>query len=155
MGFVRIIDYKSGKKRFSVRDIYSGIQLQLTAYLQAAVKHVQEEYPDRHVRPGGVYYYLIQDRYLRPEESEGEKYRMSGLTNSDEQALKAIDTKAGPGKEYARSVVAEINYTKAGLAATSKVADDEAFGPEDPIRRCHPAAILRRIRQKRLQLLRL
>ena len=122
--FVRIIDYKSGSKKFSVKDIYSGLQLQLTAYLRAAMQEVKKDHPDRSVRPGGVYYYLVQDRYVRSDQEDREKFRMSGLTNCDPQTLKALDTETGAGES---STIAEIAYTKNGLSDRSKVANDEEF----------------------------
>lgn len=125
--FVKIIDYKSGKKKFSVRDIYSGLQLQLTAYLQAAMDKVQKKHPDCSVRPGGIYYYLIQDRYLHMEDDADEKHRMSGLTNRDEEALRAIDTESGPGMKRTKSTVAAIAYTKNGIDTRSQIAGDQEF----------------------------
>ena len=122
--FVKIIDYKSGSKKFSIRDIYTGQQLQLVAYLKSAVKQLQKEHPDKTVRPGGIYYYLIQDRFVSDEKEAAGKFRMSGLTNSDPQAVNAIDTTLSPGQS---STIAEISYGKDGLSARSKVASDGEF----------------------------
>ena len=122
--FVKVIDYKSGNKKFSIRDIYTGQQLQLTAYLSEAVQKAREMYPGRNVKPGGVYYYLIQDRFVRDDKEEQMKYRMSGITNCDPEALKAIDMEL---TLQSASTIAEIKYGKNGLDYTSKVANDTEF----------------------------
>ena len=89
--FVKIIDYKSGSKKFEIKDIYSGIQLQLIAYMDEALRLVRNAHPDRAVRPGGVYYYLINDRYIRSEEDLEDKFKMSGVTSSEEGIAQAVD----------------------------------------------------------------
>ena len=122
--YVKVIDYKSGSKKFSIHDIYTGQQMQLTAYLTEAVKKVKHLHPDRQVKAGGVYYYLIQDRYVGDEEEAAKKFRMSGLTNCAPEALHAIDTDPGPSKE---SSIAEFKFTGSGLHASSKVANDGEF----------------------------
>ena len=123
--YVKIIDYKSGNKKFSIRDLYTGQQLQLVAYLSAAIKEQRKRHPDRTVKAGGVYYYLIQDRFVKSEKEAEEKFRMSGLTNCDPAALQAIDLTAGAGLS---SKIVEISYTrKGGLGNRSKVANDGEF----------------------------
>ena len=123
--FVKIIDYKSGNKAFRVKDIYSGLQLQLTAYLSSAIHQLQKDHPGRTVRPGGVYYYLIQDKYVKTPEEAQEKYCMSGLTNCDPQAVQAVDSELGPGME---STIVPVEYTKSGtLSARSVIANDDEF----------------------------
>jgi len=117
--FVKIIDYKSGNKKFDIKDIYTGQQLQLVTYLDAAIKKVQKDNPGRQVKPGGVYYYLVQDRFVRTEKEAEQKFRMSGLTSCEPEAIDAIDTEAGPGKP---SSIVEISYTQTGLSSWSKVA---------------------------------
>ena len=123
--FVKIIDYKSGSKAFRVKDIYSGLQLQLTAYLSSAIHHLQEGHQGRTVRPGGVYYYLIQDKYVKTPKEAQEKYCMSGLTNCDPKAVQAVDSELGPGQQ---SNIVPVEYTKSGtLSSRSVVANDEEF----------------------------
>ncbi|MCF0230021.1 MAG: PD-(D/E)XK nuclease family protein, partial [Parasporobacterium sp.] len=123
--YVRVIDYKSGKKKFDIKDIYTGQQLQLAAYLDAAMTAVREKYPDRNVRAGGVYYYLIHDHFIREEDEAYKRFRMSGLTNCEQEVLKATDGNAGPGTP---SRIVEVSYSNNGLVGSSKVANDTELG---------------------------
>ena len=122
--FVKVIDYKSGSKKFSIRDIYTGQQLQLVAYMKEAINEIKKTHPGRTVRAGGVYYYLIQDRFVSTRKDADEKFRMSGVTNCDPEALRAIDTEA---EAKGASMIAEIRYASKGLDQRSKVANDGEF----------------------------
>ncbi|MBQ9030860.1 MAG: exodeoxyribonuclease V subunit gamma [Parasporobacterium sp.] len=122
--YVKVIDYKSGSKKYSIRDIYTGQQLQLTAYLSEAMKKVQDQHPGKTVRPGGVYYYLIQDHYIREEEESETRFRMSGLTNCEPEAISALDHELTLNR---KSSVADIRYGKTGLDSRSSVANDQEF----------------------------
>ena len=92
--------------------------------LKEAVKKVKQLHPDRQVKAGGVYYYLIQDKYVGDEEEAAKKCRMSGLTNCAPEALHAVDTDPDPSGE---SRIAEFKFTGSGLHASSKVANDGEF----------------------------
>ena len=120
--YVKVIDYKSGNKRFSIRDIYTGRQMQLSAYLIAAVKKTQQDHPGRNVKVGGVYYYLIQDRFVRDEKDAAKKFRMSGVTACDDEAVRAIDTELVPGTG---SSIAEISLTGSGIDQRSNAANQQ------------------------------
>lgn len=122
--FVKIIDYKSGTKKFEIKDLYMGIQLQLAAYLGAAIEEVRKIYPNRNVLPGGVYYYLIQDSFVNPGE-ENKKYQMSGLTNCDYGVPDAIDSDA---KLNGKSNIINIGYVKSGdFTSSSVIANSNEF----------------------------
>ena len=38
--YVKVIDYKSGNKKFDLAALYYGLQLQLVVYMNAAMEHV-------------------------------------------------------------------------------------------------------------------
>lgn len=121
--FVKIIDYKSGSKEFSFNDIYAGTQLQLVAYLDQAIRKISENEPGRRVRPAGVYYYLINDKFVDNETDEGKKYQMSGVTLNDPVVFTAIDENLANGS--AKSEIIKVSTKKDGqpdsysLVATS------------------------------------
>ena len=124
--FIKIIDYKSGGKKFSVRDIYSGIQLQLVAYMNSAVKEMGRKFPGRNIVPGGVYYYLVNDKYVKAEDI-ADKNTMSGLTLADDDVIHAIDSNVG-SPDHMSSKIVKVGYTKSGaLSKNSIVADGEEF----------------------------
>lgn len=123
--FVKIIDYKSGSKKFSIRDIYSGLQLQLVAYMGSAVRQIADRNPGRNVRPGGVYYYLVNDKYVKPEEIEV-KNRMSGLTLADDEVIHAVDSTLGT-EGVSSSNIIPVSYTKTGIGSRSVTCDSTEF----------------------------
>ena len=122
--FVKVIDYKSGSKKFSIEDIWAGTQLQLLAYMNAAVKEIKKKNPGKNVIPGGVYYYRIQDRFIKDEKEDRNKFKMSGLTNSDPRALTAVDKVLAEGGD---SEIVEVGWAKDGLKKSSKAADTQEF----------------------------
>lgn len=96
--YVKIIDYKSGNKKFSFQEIYYGLQLQLLIYMDAYLKHFSRQ--EMVIKPGGVFYFHIYDPDLVLEEELSaehirqalfEKMQMSGLLLSDEALLRGID----------------------------------------------------------------
>ena len=52
--YLKIIDYKTGKTKFDLTDIYYGLQLQLVVYMDAAMEKIGREYPDKTVVPAGL-----------------------------------------------------------------------------------------------------
>mgnify|MGYP000505534784 CR=1 FL=1 len=59
--YVRIIDYKTGKKDFNIVKTYYGIDIQLMVYMEAAMKLVAKMRPGKNAIPAGVFYYNISD----------------------------------------------------------------------------------------------
>ncbi len=124
--FVKIIDYKSGSKKFDIRDIYSGIQLQLVAYMGEAMKKAQADHPGKNVKPGGVYYYRINDKFIKPDEKTEDRFRMSGLTSCEEGVIEAVDSTVGM-EGNKKSNIIEVSYTKSGISSSSNIANNEEF----------------------------
>ena len=124
--FVKIIDYKSGRKKYSLKDIYSGLQLQLVAYADSAIKEIRKKNPGRNVVPGGIYYYLVNDSYVKPEEAE-KKYRMSGLTLGEGEVISAMDSGLGREGRTSSSII-PVSLTKSGaLDSRSTTAGRDEF----------------------------
>lgn len=66
--YVKIIDYKSGRKSFAINDVYDGLQLQLVIYMDAALEHAKKRYPDKNIIPAGMFYYNIDEPVIKEEE---------------------------------------------------------------------------------------
>lgn len=77
--YLRVIDYKSGNKKFNLNDIYNLIQLQLIIYLTAAVFE-GEKILKGEVKPGGAFYFRIDDPFIEIENSD--EYKLEELINS-------------------------------------------------------------------------
>ncbi len=123
--YVKIIDYKSGNKEFSFKDIFLGLQLQLVAYLSEEVKAKRKKYPDRNVKPGGVYYYLINDKFTSDESEADKKYRMSGLTLADRKVIEGVDSAFAGGA--AESRIVSVKYDSKGNLKSAGAGDDRQF----------------------------
>lgn len=92
--YLRVIDYKSGRKEMDATDIYWGLQLQLLIYLQA----VAQRY--RGARAAGLFYCRIDDplivKNLRVREAVeheiAKQLSLKGLSLSDVEIIRAQGT---------------------------------------------------------------
>lgn len=97
--YIRIIDYKTGAKKFDLNELYYGLQIQLLVYLDALIKN-SKYILDKQVRPGAVLYFRIDDPIIKGkkemtvEEVEDEvldALKMKGLILKDARVVKAMD----------------------------------------------------------------
>ncbi|MBQ8933757.1 MAG: PD-(D/E)XK nuclease family protein [Lachnospiraceae bacterium] len=88
--FVRIVDYKSGNKTFTLSGVLNGLELQLVTYLGSALKKAAAvRGSGNDIVPAGMFYYLIGDPVLpysrtetKPaEERRAEILRMQGAVS--------------------------------------------------------------------------
>jgi ATP-dependent helicase/nuclease subunit B len=78
--YVKIIDYKSGRTRFSEDDLRQGTQLQLMIYMNAMLKAPGLQ--DKNPKPGGIYYFPIDDPLLKTDRLLDDTVREAGLLKS-------------------------------------------------------------------------
>ncbi|MDE6421765.1 MAG: PD-(D/E)XK nuclease family protein, partial [Lachnospiraceae bacterium] len=104
--YVKVIDYKSGKKDFDLVTVYYGFTLQLVLYLNVAMEKERQEHPDKRIVPAGMLYYHMdnpfteQDGTLSEEEIDAElkkELRMRGIVNADEEIIGMMDTAIASG----------------------------------------------------------
>lgn len=130
--YVKIIDYKTGRTKFELTELFYGLQMQLVVYLDAAMEKEQRRYPDKQVLPAGIFYYNIADPMVEKaedmdeEEKEAEilkTLRMNGLVNSQEEAISHLDRRI-----ETESDVIPVAY-KAGIIqeAKSSIASEKRF----------------------------
>lgn len=122
--YVKILDYKSGKKQFSLLEIYYGLQLQLLLYLDAYIKLNPKS------SPAGMFYFHIDSTYVKYEtgtsietiiDKQLKNFKLSGLVLQDEEIIRMMD-EAGTGQ------IIPVKFNKDGsIAKRSSVADDEQF----------------------------
>lgn len=111
---IRVIDYKSGAKKFDPTMAYWGVQIQLLVYLAAALELLPG------TRPGGFFYCRIADPTVKTESRIREeverqiakKLALSGVSLSDVRILRAhggaqaamIGKNGEPGARHAASL---------------------------------------------------
>ncbi len=100
--YVKVIDYKSGKKDFDLCALYYGLQLQLVMYMNVAeaVERKKHRKDDKKIIPAAILYYRIADPLI---DGDGNKtaddvnqaihkeLKMTGLVNADDQAIHGLD----------------------------------------------------------------
>lgn len=97
--YVKVIDYKTGTKTFSLASLYHGLQLQLAMYMNMAVELERRKQPDKEVVPAGLFYYQLKDPIIdKVEEEKWEetvlsKLRLDGIVNADEEVINHLDKK--------------------------------------------------------------
>ena len=104
--YIRVVDYKTGKKKFSLSDVLYGMNMQMLIYLFTLQENGFERYI-KEIVPAGVLYAPARDeilqasRYASDAELElqrAKKLRRSGLLLSDTQVVDAMEH--GIAKKY-------------------------------------------------------
>lgn len=97
--YVKVMDYKSGQKKFDVVSFYYGLQLQLVVYMEQALFKVKKEQPDKEVIPAAMLYYAVSDPIVKGQNLTKEELEtlvekelvMRGLVNSDDDICVKLD----------------------------------------------------------------
>ena len=93
--YVKIIDYKSGNKKFSLSDVYFGTQLQLLLYMDALIKNGRELFggnTNMEILPGGVFYFNINDPLINEPKAANATDEPKAANATDEpKAANATD----------------------------------------------------------------
>ena len=97
--YVRIIDYKSGGREFSLNTLYSGENLQLFLYMNAFTK-------DK--KAAGIYYFPVNNEYVK--EGESIPVSLNGRTLDDDNIIRLSDTTLG--EDGSESKILPITYSK-------------------------------------------
>ncbi len=82
--FLRIIDYKSGGKTFSLSSVYHGLNLQMSVYMLALSESTASN-------PAAMLYFKLDDPITKDEKTLSETLKMSGLLLDDAEVLSAMD----------------------------------------------------------------
>lgn len=129
--YIRVIDYKSGSKKFDLNELYYGLQIQLLVYLDAILKN-SEYILHAQAMPGAILYFRIDDPIikskieLQDEEIRNqvlEKLKMNGLLLKDAELVRAMDNDM---ETY--SLVIPATFKKDGdFSSNSSVVTEEQF----------------------------
>ena len=102
--YLRVVDYKTGRKDFDYTDVLSGMGLQMLIYLFALTREAARYY-GRDLEPAGVLYFPARwdvettKGRLDPEEAEKQrrkKLRRKGLLLDVEEVLQAMEPGSDP-----------------------------------------------------------
>ncbi len=101
--YVKIVDYKSSKKSFSLNDFYNGVQLQLIVYLDSVLKNSDKLLKNTKfdtINEAGVFYFTAQNPILDKKSIKDiaevdreilQQFKMNGIFNSKEGVVSSID----------------------------------------------------------------
>ena len=98
--YLRVVDYKSGKKAFDLSDVRHGLNIQMLLYLFALQRQGREFFGGREIEPAGVLYFPARDVLLNaPRGIESDKLRAamdkelrrSGMVLSHPEVLEAME----------------------------------------------------------------
>lgn len=128
--YVKVIDYKSGNKKFDLAALYYGLQLQLVVYMNAAMEMEKKKHKNKQVVPAALLYYHIDDPSVETpveltqeeiDEQISGQLRMNGVVNSAPHIVELLD-KTMEG----RSAVIPVERKKDGsFSARSSVLSRE------------------------------
>ncbi len=127
--YVKVMDYKTGRTGFDISALYHGLQLQLMVYMNAAVEHVQDKYPEHQVIPAGVFYYRMKDPLVPKAGDEERRHQMlkelrpDGIVNLEKESLSHLDHGL-----TGESTAVPVKLNRDGsISKTSRAADCEEF----------------------------
>ncbi|MBO3443140.1 helicase-exonuclease AddAB subunit AddB [Clostridium sp. CCUG 7971] len=132
--YIRIVDYKSGKKDLSLTDIYHGLQLQLLVYLDAILESGKDD--GKSLNPAAILYSRIDDPIVKFDENKDDEeirenilksLKMQGLLIKDSNIIKEMDKSLANGKR-SNSLIIPANLNKDGtLGRHTKGVSSEEF----------------------------
>lgn len=129
--YVRVIDYKSGAKKFDLNELYYGLQIQLLVYLDAILRNSKEILKNQSI-PGAILYFRIDDPIIKSKkqlDSEQvkkevlDKLKMNGLLLKDAEIIRAMDNDM---ETYSLIIPAKFKVD-GDFTANSSVVTEEEF----------------------------
>ena len=130
--YVKVIDYKSGNKKFDLAALYYGLQLQLVVYMNVATELQAKKHPDKEIVPVALLYYhvndplLKEDKELSPEEINErlqKELRMTGIVSDRGEVVDLLDRNLSD-----KSVIIPVERKKDGsFTAGSSIISKEDY----------------------------
>ncbi len=129
--YLRVVDYKTGRKSFSLTDVWHGLSLQMLLYL-FTLREQGKDYFDCPVEPAGVLYLPAKDLLLSgSREMDGDErkrkadneLRRSGLLLRDEEVLWAMEQWGEDGPRFL-----PLKVSRNGAISGDNLATAEQWG---------------------------
>lgn len=135
ISYLKVIDYKSGNKKFELSDLYYGLQIQLVVYLDAVISN-SSKLVKTEAHPAGAFYFKIDDPIVNTndndkrsiEEAIHKELKMDGLVLKDVKVIEALDKNLDREDEDKRvaSNIIPVTINKNGdFAANSSLFEQE------------------------------
>ena len=121
--YVKVIDYKTGNRDFSLLNFYYGLQLQLVVYMSEGMKESAKRFKDRQILPGALLYYRVADNTVDADNETDEdkinsmikdSLKTKGLINDDPVNVFGIT-----GIKDGKSDVVNLGFNKNGSYSSS------------------------------------
>ncbi len=131
--YVKVIDYKSGGRKFDLAALYYGLQLQLVVYMNAAMEVQKKKNPDMRVIPAAMLYYHVSDPLAETDKGNPdvkeieddimEKLKMTGMVSDDEEVIRLLDS----GFETKSSIIPVARKKDGSFTQNSSILSDDDF----------------------------
>ncbi len=127
--YLRVVDYKTGKKSFSMSDLQAGLGMQMLLYLFTLQKE-GSPYFGMPVEPAGVMYLPARDEIIAADRDVGPEalqqlrqaaVKRSGLILDDPEVMRAMDRGAPDSARYLPIVVSKRGGIPEGLASAAQM----------------------------------
>lgn len=128
--YLRVTDYKTGIRKFSLADLCRGMDMQMLLYLFTLTKRAKEHFGAKELRPAGVLYLPARQSILAVDSAPDEltaaaahdgDTRRSGLVLADGDVIEAMEP--GPVKRFI-----PVKLGKGGAPMGDALATAERFG---------------------------
>lgn len=129
---IKIVDYKSGTREFSLEELYYGLSMQLAVYMTAVLR----EKENKNATPAAMFFYHVDDPIVDKSDHVEldvlKKQRVKGLVNANMDIVRKLDNAfadaAGGLAASVKSVKIPVETDKEGqYKKSSKVADGAMF----------------------------
>jgi len=127
--YLRVVDYKSGRKSFNLAEVRMGLEIQMLLYLFALQKEGSAHF-GREIEPAGVLYLPARDeilsaeRSITPEQLQALRettLRRSGLVLRDPEVLRAMEHDALTEPHYLPVRVGRDGSLAGSLASAAQL----------------------------------
>ena len=138
---VKILDYKSGSNDLALDRIYYGLQMQLVAYMTAALELEEKNSLGTEAVPAAMLYYRLQEPELEWKSESGQErenrllkeMKCTGFANADPVILEKLDHNLARGGDMcpgASSAVVPVSVNKkdGNFSKNSHVLSTDEFG---------------------------
>ena len=127
--YLRVVDYKSGKKAFDLSAVKMGLDIQMLLYLFALEKEGRARF-GKEIEPAGVLYFpardelLTAERNITPEKLRSERdkqLRRTGLLLAEPEVLRAMEHEALESPRYLPVRVGRDGQLAGSLASAAQL----------------------------------